>query len=110
MLQQPDPALEATVLRFDRRNTGLGEPGKYQYDALYTDEDEEHPDGRQTVRFRYVFDQDGASQYDKTIAFEGCVEVDPELEIVGSDLKLVHVGVAAHYSPPAGLSKDWPAE
>ncbi|TET54166.1 MAG: hypothetical protein E3J64_02335 [Anaerolineales bacterium] len=100
---EPSPSLEETILRFVRGRTGLGEPGEYQFDALYIDEDEEHPEGGRTIRFRYVFDQDGASQYDKTLAFEGSAIVDAEVQIVASDLKLEHVGVAAHYRPPAGL-------
>lgn len=53
--------------------------------------------------YRYVFGQDGSSQYDKTVAFSGQAAVDAAGKIVTFDLELEHAGVAAHYRPPAEL-------
>jgi len=94
------------ILRFVRERSGLDTPGDYQFEDLYIDADEEHPDGNRTIRFRYVFDEDGFSQYDKTVSFEGHVTLDASSHILASNLKVTDVGVAAHYKPPAGLMDE----
>lgn len=58
------------------------------------------------MRFRYVFDEDGFSQYDKTINFEGYVTLDADLHILASHLKVTDIGVAAQYKPPADLMDE----
>ena len=95
--------VEITILRFVREQSGLDAPGDYQFEDLYIDTDEEHPGGNRTIRFRYVFDEDGFSQYDKTTSFEGFVTLDVDSHILTSNLKVTDIGVAAHYKPPAGL-------
>lgn len=94
------------ILRFIREQSGLDAPGDYQFEDLYIDSDEGHPDGNCTIRFRYWFDQDGFSQYDKTIGFEGYVTLDADGQIQASNLQVTHIGVAAHYKPPAGLMDE----
>jgi hypothetical protein len=95
---------EAVILRFVQERSGLGAPGDYEFEDLYIDSDEKLSDGARTIRFRYWFDQDGFSQYDKTIGFGGYVTLDADLQIRASHLEITHVGVAAQYEPPADLA------
>ena len=95
--------IEIAILHFVRKRSGLGAPGAYQFEDLYVDSDEKQPDNSRTIRFRYWFDQDGFSQYDKTIGFEGCVTLDASLHVHASHLKVTHIGVAAQYTPPTDL-------
>ena len=95
--------VETTILCFIRGRSGLSAPSDYQFEDLYIDSEEEHPEGNRTIRFRYVFDEDGFSQYDKTISLEGYVTLDADLRILASNLKVTEIGVAAHYRPPADL-------
>ena len=101
--------LQATILRFIRDRSGLSAPGAYQFEDLYIDADEEHPSGNRTLRFRYFFDEDGFSQYDKTIGFEGHITIDAGQHILASNLEVTHIGVAAHYKPPTDLANEQPA-
>ncbi|MFL7795182.1 MAG: hypothetical protein AB8I69_23785 [Anaerolineae bacterium] len=103
--------LQATILHFIRDRSGLSAPGAYQFEDLHIDIDEEHPDRSRTLRFRYFFDEDGFSQYDKTIGLEGHVTIDAEQHILvlASSLKITHIGVAAHYKPPTDLVNEQPA-
>jgi hypothetical protein len=95
--------IETVILRFIQNRSGLGAPGDYQFEDLCIDSDEKRSDGARTIRFRYWFDQDGFSQYDKTIGFEGCVTLDVDLTMRASHLEVTHIGVAAQYEPPADL-------
>ena len=95
--------IETIILRFVRKRSGLGAPGAYQFEDLYIDSSKKLADGNRTIRFRYWFDQDGFSQYDKTIGFEGCVTLDVDLTMRASHLEVTHIGVAAQYEPPADL-------
>jgi hypothetical protein len=97
--------LERIALRIAREKSGLEVPGESEFENLYIDDVQEQKNGNRTVFFRYVFDQDGFSQYDKTISFKGQMVVDTELRVIESNLILNEIGVAAHYDPPEGL--DW---
>jgi len=55
------------------------------------------PDGARP--FVYDYDEDHCSQYDRTIRLEGLVDPDGALR----ELRVVHVGEGAVYTPPAAL-------
>jgi hypothetical protein len=98
--------LQALIVGFVREQARLDAPGYCEFENLNIKRQEKGADGSQTVHFRYVFDEDGFSQYDKTITFEGYVTIDAETEIVASDLRVAALGVAAHYKPPPELLRD----
>lgn len=98
--------VETTILCFIRKKSGLSAPGDYQFEDFYIDSDEILPEGNRTIRFRYFFDQDGFSQYDKTIGFEGYITLDADWQVQASNLRVTHIGVAAHYKAPADLLEE----
>jgi hypothetical protein len=98
--------LQALIVGFVREQAGLDAPGFCEFENLYIKRQEKGADGGQIVHFRYIFDEDGFSQYDKTITFEGYVTIDAEARTVASDLQVTALGVAAHYEPPPELLRD----
>jgi len=58
------------------------------------------PDGKQTIDFRYIFDEDGFSQYDKTHVFDGTLTIKIE-SIPQIVMEEIHTGVATilRYNP-----------
>ncbi|MCK4568561.1 MAG: hypothetical protein KAU48_14735 [Candidatus Thorarchaeota archaeon] len=93
--------LNAIILDFLHTETGWGNPlrPRCEFENLYLDEVERHPDDKVEVSFRYVFDEDGFSQYDKTHGLEGMVIIDTSGSILESTLKEVYTGVAAVRDP-----------
>ena len=57
-------------------------------------------DGKLIVDFRYIFDEDGWSQYDKTHVFDGHVTIENG-NVIELEMDNIHVGVAAivKYNP-----------
>ena len=93
--------LNSIILDFVHSETGWGTPLRphCEFEDLYLDEIERLPDDKVKVSFRYLFDEDGFSQYDKTHALEGVVVLDSSGIILESSLKEVHTGVAANANP-----------
>ena len=93
--------LSNLILDFIHTETGWGNPLRphCEFEELYLDEIERLPDDKVKVSFRYLFDEDGFSQYDKTHGLEGVVVIDSSGGILESSLKEVHTGVAANHDP-----------
>ena len=93
--------IKAIILDFIHSETGWGNPLRphCEFEALYLDEIEKLPEDKVKVSFRYLFDEDGFSQYDKTHALEGAVILNTAGSILESTLKEVHTGVAANCDP-----------
>jgi hypothetical protein len=51
------------------------------------------------VTFKYHFDEDGFSMYDKTHTFEGKILFSKTKEIISWELEEIHTGIAAYYEP-----------
>ena len=95
--------LHTLIVSYIRKRAQLETPGFREFEDLHIQSREKDPNGRLTIHFRYVFDEDGYSQYDKTTTFEGYVILDAETRIVDADLQVTDMGVAGHYQPPPEL-------
>jgi hypothetical protein len=93
--------LNSIILDFIHSETGWGTPLRphCEFEDLNLDEIERLPDDKVKVTFRYHFDEDGFSQYDKTHVLEGVVILDTAGSILEYTLKEVHTGVAANHNP-----------
>jgi hypothetical protein len=92
-----DVALRKIILDFIHSETGWGNPLRPQceFEDLYLDDPEKLANDTTRVTFRYYFDEDGFSQYDKGHKLEGMVIVDATGKIVESTLEETHRGPAA---------------
>jgi hypothetical protein len=93
--------LNRIILDYVHSETGWGNPlrPRCEFEDLYFDDIERLPDDKVKVSFRYVFDEDGFSQYDKTHGLEGEVTIDSSGNIIESTLKEVYTGVGAVRDP-----------
>ena len=98
--------LHALIVGYVRERAQLEAPGFCEFEDLHIQSRTKGADGSLTIRFQYVFDEDGFSQYDKTTTFEGFLTLDSENEIVAADLQVTAMGVAGHYQPPPELLRD----
>jgi hypothetical protein len=79
-----------------RAAAGLDAPGASQFESLETQRTAEG------VRFRYTFDFDGFSQYDKTVGLHGQALRDAAGRWRVDEIAVDHVGVAVSFAlPPA---------
>ena len=104
MIKKAD--MYALIVGYVREKARLDAPGFCEFEDLHIQSREKGADGSLTVRFQYVFDEDGFSQYDKTTTFEGYVTLDRDNKIIASDLQVTDMGVAGHYEPPPKLLRD----
>jgi len=88
--------LNAIILDFVHSETEWGNPLRpyCEFEDLYLDNPEKLANGRTRVTFRYYFDEDGFSQYDKGHKLEGMVVVDATGKIMESTLEETHTGPA----------------
>lgn len=86
------------ILDFIHSETNWGVPLRpnCEFEELKLNKIEKTLDGSYEVIFRYEFDEDGFSQYDKTHTFEGRLEIKQDGSIIINKFKEVHTGVAAH--------------
>ena len=96
-----DSEIAAIVFDFVHSETGWGTPLRphCEFEDLNLDEIERLPEDKVKVTFRYHFDEDGFSQYDKTHVLEGVVILDTAGNILESTLEEVHTGVATNADP-----------
>ena len=96
-----DEDLKNLIFDFIHSETGWGNPlrPRCEFEDLYLDEIERLPDDKVRVLFRYLFDEDGFSQYDKTHGLERMVVIDTSGGILESTLKEEYTGVAAVRKP-----------
>ena len=84
-----DVDLNKIFLDFVHSETGWGNPLRPQceFEDLYLDDPEKLSNDKTRVTFRYYFDEDGFSQYDKGHKLEGMIVVDATGKIVESTLE-----------------------
>ncbi|MHA2353844.1 MAG: hypothetical protein ACXADC_01610 [Candidatus Thorarchaeota archaeon] len=96
--------LRSLILDYIHSETGWGNPLQpySEFEDLYLDEIERLPDDKIRVVFRYRFDEDGFSQYDKSHTLEGMVMVDKTGVILESKLEETYTGPATVYDRYGG--------
>jgi hypothetical protein len=77
------------------RAHACGAPGDCQFESGGITATSPRPDGGSRLSLSYRFDQDGFSQYDKTVSFEGFVDIDSAGQPIGGELRETHRGEAA---------------
>jgi hypothetical protein len=95
--------IKQRILEFLHEETGWGNPLKphCEFEELNIQEMKEKPDGSYIINFKYNFDEDGFSQYDKTHLLKGLVEISSSGALIKKTLEQVHAGVATNrkYKP-----------
>ncbi len=84
------------LLEAINEKTGWGNPlrANCECEDLYLCNIVKNPDGTLIVDFRYIFDEDGWSQYDTTHVFEGSIKITNEKDFE-LEMENIHVGIAA---------------
>lgn len=92
------------ILDFIHNETGWGNPlAPYsEFEGLYIGEVEQQEDDSIKVNFKYTFDEDGFSQYDKNHHLEGQIVISPEKTIISSSLEETYTGPATNQDPYRG--------
>ena len=94
--------IKEKLLELIHSRTGWGNPLRpyCECEDLYIRNIEECPDRKQITTFRYIFDEDGFSQYDKTHVFDGSLTIVNE-NLFNLEMEEIHAGVAAirRYTP-----------
>ena len=94
--------IKKKLLELIHLKTGWGNPLRpnCECEDLCILNNKEHPIENQTVDFKYIFDEDGFSQYDKTHVFEGVLTFKNGTFII-KDIEEVHAGIATNkiYNP-----------
>jgi len=92
-------AIETIILDFVHTETGWGNPllPHCECEEITIESVKELPANKFRIDFKYHFDEDGWSQYDKTHVFKGSLVINSTGKI--SDKKLIekHKGIAANY-------------
>ena len=93
--------LNLIILDFVHSETGWGNPLKPQceFADLFLDKIEKLPEDKVRVTFRYFFDEDGFSQYDKHHILEGFVVIDTTGAIIESTLEETYTGPGTVLDP-----------
>ena len=88
--------IKEKLLELIHSKTGWGNPlrSHCEIEDLYIQTIQEFPDGKQIATFRYIFDEDGFSQYDKTHVFDGSLTI-ASGNFIKIEMEEVHAGVAA---------------
>lgn len=91
--------LTTIILDFIHTETGWGNPLRphCEFEDLKLREIERLPDDQIRVKFRYHFDEDGFSQYDKTHVLDGRLVVGTTGRILESTLEETHTGPATNF-------------
>ncbi len=88
--------IKEKLLDLIHSKTGWGNPLRphCEIEDLYIRNIQECPDGTQIATFKYIFDEDGFSQYDKTHVFDGSLTIGGE-NLFKLEMEEIHAGVAA---------------
>ena len=99
-----EESIRPIILKHIHARTGWGEPLRpnCEFEELYIVDIIELPDDALEVVFKYVFDEDGFSQYPKTHHLAGRVILTKAGEIIERELREVHTGVGAIKDPFKG--------
>ena len=83
------------------QKTGWGNPLRpnCEIEALTIKDIKENNDETQILNFKYIFDEDGFSQYDKTHVLKGIAVVTLKGAILKVELEEIHTGVATNKPP-----------
>ncbi len=94
--------IKKKLLELIHSKTGWGDPLRphCECEDLYIRNIQECPNGKQIATFRYIFDEDGFSQYDKTHVFDGSLTIAGE-NLFKLEMEEIHTGVASirRYNP-----------
>ena len=94
--------IKEKILDVIHTKTGWGNPLRLhcEIENLYIRNIQECSDRTQIATFRYIFDEDGFSQYDKTHVFDGSLTIDCE-NLFKLEMEEIHAGVATvrRYAP-----------
>ncbi|MGC9781359.1 MAG: hypothetical protein HZR80_19110 [Candidatus Heimdallarchaeota archaeon] len=84
--------LEKIIFDFVHKETGWGDPSQpgCEFEDLYIKQISELKDGKILVLFKYNYDEDGFSMYDRQHYLEGEVVLNAEGSILESRLEEVH--------------------
>ncbi|MCK4665345.1 hypothetical protein KAU33_01265 [Candidatus Dependentiae bacterium] len=90
--------IEKVIIDYMHQETGFGPKLRdhCEFEELHINDLTTQKDGIVIIEFRYDFDADGFSQYDKTILFSGRVKIFPDKTIEEIHLYIIHQGVASH--------------
>ena len=88
--------IEKNLLENIHQKTGWGNPLRphCEIENLTIKDIMKKTDTTQIIDFKYIFDEDGFSQYDKTHVFKGTAIVTLKGTILKVDLEEIHTGVA----------------
>lgn len=94
--------IKEKLMEIIHAKTGWGNPLRphSECEDLHIKNIKNSPDGKQIIDFKYIFDEDGFSQYDKTHVFDGTLTIINET-ILKIDMEEIHAGVATilRYNP-----------
>ncbi|MDD3625790.1 MAG: hypothetical protein PHV06_00580 [bacterium] len=87
--------IEKIVLKYIHQETGFGPElrPRCEFEDLYLIKISEEIDASVLIEFRYDFDEDGFSQYDKTIIFKGELKILPNRTLEEISFYIIHLGV-----------------
>jgi hypothetical protein len=94
-----EKSLKSIVLDYIHAKTGWGNPLRpyCEFEDLFILETIEKNGGVTEVVVRYVFDEDGFSQYDRGHVIEGRITISSSGEIIKAELEETHTGPASVY-------------
>lgn len=93
--------LTSIILDFIHSETGWGTPLRplCEFEDLFLDAAKTISDGKIKVTFRYHFNEDGFSQYDKTHILEGAVVISTSGAVLDFTLEETYTGPATTNDP-----------
>ena len=93
--------IEEKLLEKIHQKAGWGNPLRphCEIEDLTIKEKKEKNDETQILNFKYIFDEDGFSQYDKTHVLEGTATITSTGTFLRIELEEIHTGVATIRPP-----------
>ena len=104
----PSAFPQESLLSLLRARADLSSPGPSQFEDLYIDAETAGRKGERLIHFRYFFDEDGFSQYDRRIGLSGEARLTRAGLITLVKLELTSVGVGVVWNPPTALRTTKP--
>ncbi len=91
--------IKKKLLELIHAKTGWGDPLQpgCEFEELTNLKITEKPDGTLEITFKYLFDEDGFSQYSKEHQFKGTLKIDDKENLIEFVLLETYVGEAANY-------------
>ena len=100
--------LKSIILNYIHAETGWGDPLQpySEFEDFFLLEIERLPDDKTRVVFKYRFDEDGFSMYDKTHTLEGTALIDSSGTLIESTLEETYTGPATVFDPYKSQAKE----